>query len=331
MNHTRTIGLLRRVTVVLLVLIVWQHACHAGKRGPGKYSGVVVFDRWDACTLYSGIYLMYVSEKVKEGLRQYKGQAVEIDASEVEQVVNPGDGLIRAFTYLGPARDNPRANAVSGLTLKASIEPGENGKGAIAVISVEHLGKEGIDIHTGDLAPTLLTKLKQANAGSFRQSDGPSYALVTRQAIQVGPGDYREKRDLSDMPFSMTIRAETGAAQVLHLQPGDKRRLQIEFELPDGEYEFLCGLWRRGSPVAVHSQQSVSLRYQSRRRDYSGCAPQKMTDTVQEREPRSARLTLEANSQRWRRVASERALMEDFRDCSAVDAPLSPASPPNRG
>ena len=38
----------------------------AGIRGPGIYNGVVIFDRWGACYLYSGVYLMPVSEKVKD-------------------------------------------------------------------------------------------------------------------------------------------------------------------------------------------------------------------------------------------------------------------------
>ena len=78
--------------------------CEAGIRSTGKYCGVAVFDRWDGCTLYSGAYVMYVSEKTKEGLRKYAGQAVAIDAKEVDQPHNPGDGLIGKFEYLGLRR-----------------------------------------------------------------------------------------------------------------------------------------------------------------------------------------------------------------------------------
>ena len=38
----------------------------AGIRGPGKYNGVVFYDRWDNCYLFSGVYLMYISEGVKQ-------------------------------------------------------------------------------------------------------------------------------------------------------------------------------------------------------------------------------------------------------------------------
>lgn len=42
-------------TVVLCILSLCLNLpCRAGLRGPGKYCGVVVFDRWDSCTLYGG-------------------------------------------------------------------------------------------------------------------------------------------------------------------------------------------------------------------------------------------------------------------------------------
>ncbi len=89
-----------RVSVAFcLVVLLWAPLCGAGRRGPGKYCGVAVFDRWDGCTLYSGVYLMYVSEKTKESLRKYAGQAVQIDAKEVYQPINPGDGRIGKFEY----------------------------------------------------------------------------------------------------------------------------------------------------------------------------------------------------------------------------------------
>src|SRR5579863_6398400 len=81
-------------------------AAIGGIRGPGKYSGVVIFDRWGGCILFSGVYLMYVSDSVKDQLREYEGQAIEIDALidalEVKQPINPGDGLIRRLKILGP-------------------------------------------------------------------------------------------------------------------------------------------------------------------------------------------------------------------------------------
>src|ERR1700693_3441510 len=74
-------------------------------RGPGKYNGVVIFDRWDGCHLFGGVYDMEVSEKVKELLRPYNGQAILVDAKEVFQPMNPGDGLTTKLEVLGPAEE----------------------------------------------------------------------------------------------------------------------------------------------------------------------------------------------------------------------------------
>ena len=59
--------LLPCVTLILLT-IGFALLANAGLRGPGKYSGVVVFDRWDNCFLLSGPYITYISENVKKEL-----------------------------------------------------------------------------------------------------------------------------------------------------------------------------------------------------------------------------------------------------------------------
>ena len=96
---------------------------NAGIRGPGKYSGVVIFDRWDGCILFSGVYLMYISERVKDQLREYDGQAIELDALEVFQPKNPGDGLIQKLKVLGPAPPSNSPFTFEGISLDAQPRP----------------------------------------------------------------------------------------------------------------------------------------------------------------------------------------------------------------
>src|SRR5690349_24452373 len=95
-------SLLPAIANFLLVLLMSSFLI-AGIRGPGRYSGVVFFDRWGGCILFSGVYLMYISEEVKDSLRSYEGQAIGIDAQQVVQPLNPGDGLIKRFKIVGPA------------------------------------------------------------------------------------------------------------------------------------------------------------------------------------------------------------------------------------
>ena len=84
----------QRLFSPVLLIAALVSVASAGIRGPGKYCGAVVFDRWDACTLYSGIYVMYITEAEKEKLREHAGRWVQIDAKKVHQPTNPGDGLI---------------------------------------------------------------------------------------------------------------------------------------------------------------------------------------------------------------------------------------------
>jgi len=103
----------------MMLATMWSSVrCEAGARAPGKYCGVVVFDRWGGGTLYSDIAVMYVSEKTKEELRAYAGQSIQIDAKEVCQPKNPGDGRIGKFEYLGPAPETRSWVKLKGLRLR---------------------------------------------------------------------------------------------------------------------------------------------------------------------------------------------------------------------
>jgi hypothetical protein len=82
---------------VALILLTLRFAllANAGLRGPGKYSGVVVFDRWHTCFLLSGPYITYISENVKNDLRPYTGKAIQVDASDARHMSsdNPDEFL----------------------------------------------------------------------------------------------------------------------------------------------------------------------------------------------------------------------------------------------
>src|SRR5688572_1613557 len=91
-----------------------------GIRSPGKYCGAVLFDRWDGCYLYSGIYVMYVAEAVKEDLRGHAGQWVQVDAIDVWQPHNPGDGRINRFRVIGAAPADRNWVPIDGLALRAT-------------------------------------------------------------------------------------------------------------------------------------------------------------------------------------------------------------------
>jgi hypothetical protein len=67
-------------SIVILPCIVAAVSTFGSARGPREYSGVVIFDRWGVCHLYSGVYLMEISEKVKASLRPFQSKAVRVNA-----------------------------------------------------------------------------------------------------------------------------------------------------------------------------------------------------------------------------------------------------------
>jgi hypothetical protein len=225
-----------RFLVVVLCATVLAVSVRSGERTPGKYSGVVVFDRWGGCTLYSGVYVMYVSERVKEKLRPYDGKAVRIDAKGVDQPMNPGDGLITDLTYLGEAPE-PSASGwfhLSGLSLRATPSFKDGEKPSI-VISVKNTGKDEATVHGSELAPTLLMKCKKPFV-----ADGPSHAILTRQAFIVGDEPRKDGRGwIENEPYSWQI--DEAVPKSFVLKSGEERRVRITFDLPPGEYDFLAG------------------------------------------------------------------------------------------
>lgn len=217
--------------------------CKAGVRFPGPYCGVVIFDRWDGCILYSGIYVMYVSEKTKEGLRKYGGQAVKILAREVYQPENPGDGLIGKFEYLGAASKEKTRDWIKleGIKLESSVRVGQDGR-AIAVMTIRNKGKVPVRIFSTELGFTLLMKFSTSKR-FFEPSDGPSFALITRQSFRPMPCKlhWKGKGGSEDIPFFWTIGKENALPSKFTIAPGKKKRIDILLDIPDGQYDFLCG------------------------------------------------------------------------------------------
>src|SRR5919112_755048 len=117
---------------------VFHLSARAGIRAPGKYSGVVFFDRWDTCVLINGRYVTYVAEGVKEELRKYAGVAVQIDASDVVQPMNPGDALVRKYKLLGLAPEPDERYALDSVHIRIRDDVGGTGRVAF-VVSIDNL------------------------------------------------------------------------------------------------------------------------------------------------------------------------------------------------
>jgi hypothetical protein len=216
-------------------------------RGPGKYNGTVIFDRWGGCHLYSGAYDMEISESVKELLRPYAGRSVLIDAKQVFQPINPGDGLITKLEVLGPAEETTSATfghppKLDDLSLKVLANfTAENGPELILELRNTGAVKRGVDIEA--LGPTLLAK-KQENE-CLSPSDGPSVVAITRTNInfmhQYPASGGSCVIDGKGRTIRMWLPPGIVIPKTFDLDPGQSIDIPLRFELSQGEYEFLAG------------------------------------------------------------------------------------------
>lgn len=231
---------MRRITILAAAIVLESAVCLAGIRAPGKYDGVVIFDRWDGCTLYSGIYLMYVSESVKEQLRPDAGECVQIDATQVEQPMNPGDGLIKKFTILDPPPAKPGESPGE---LKITSAPAfEDGQMPEVVIRAQNVGDKPFTLRLDSLAPTLLVR-RSKDGQWWSPSDGPSVAAVTRQSFWIGTDGPRMTGANPAWHWEVVAPRRLEENEVV-LEPKAVFEIRLSFKLPAGEYDFLAGYGR---------------------------------------------------------------------------------------
>jgi hypothetical protein len=221
---------------------------HAGMRGRGKYSGVVVFDHWDTCFLLSGVYIMYISGDAKERLRPYAGTSIQIDASEVLQPVNPGDGLIQSYEILGPASESPNDPVADGLRIEAKSDFGTRGAPSFA-ITVRNTGDMKIRVTASELGPTLLGPKW---IGPFSPSNGDSEAWITRSELTRPSKASWTSADGSIISASYKTDPSCHLPDHIDLGPRESVSCRIIVEIPPGQYQFMVGYGG-----GVHQSKSI--------------------------------------------------------------------------
>lgn len=226
-------------TTICLLIGIMIAPLRAGIRGPGKYSGVVFYDRWDNCILFDGVYLMYISEAVKEMLRSHQGQSVEIDAQEVYQPMNPGDGLIRKFTLLGSSVGKAGLPSITGIELKVTRDIADKGPTTL-IVDIRNSGLSDISLYSGSLGFAVLASINKQDF-VFNPSDGPSYAVITRASLAAPEGRSELRVDGDLRTYAWRIEQSYLLPRVLKLGVEQTLRTKVGLYLPRGEYQFIAG------------------------------------------------------------------------------------------
>ncbi len=233
---------------LVMLFVCCVLVAQAGLRGPGKYCGVVVFDRWDTCFLLSGPYITYISEDVKNELRPYAGKAMQVDASSVFQPGNPGDALIRKYTIVGPAPDTQHWATVDGLELIATSDFGPDGKPTF-LIEVRNSSRSTIKVDSHEVGPVLLGPVSKS---PFLASDGNSMAVITRGSL-ANASSWGSTVDGVTHSYTYTIDATIRPPEQFQLNPGQSMKARITFEVSPGQYQFLFGYGG-----GVHEEKSLA-------------------------------------------------------------------------
>jgi hypothetical protein len=206
--------------------------------GPGKYCGVVVFDRWDTCYLVSGPYLNYVASDVKSELVRYKGQAIQVDASEV---ASGGlsrflpDPMILRYQVLGPAPE-PKWIKIDGLQLAVIPAFGRYTRPQF-LIEIRNVGKSPVTIHRSNMG-VLLFKAEKELPETYR-SDDHSVALISRSGIEEA--SYMSTASVGDQRTSWgyIVDTTTRPPASFVIAPRQSVRTRIRFKLYFGQYQFM--------------------------------------------------------------------------------------------
>ena len=250
----RRVVLHRHPFQALCVVFISALACsviltaRAGLRGPGKYCGVVVFDRWDTCFLLSGPYITYISDAVKNELRPYKGAAMQVDASEVVQPINPGDALIRKYEIIGPAPDTRHWVMLDGLELVAESDFGPHGVPTF-LIEIRNAGDKPVKVDSSELGPALLGLSPK---GPFCASDSKSGAWITRGDL-VNSSSWESGSGSVKYSASYTIDPKSRPPERFQLAPGQSKKFRVTFKVPPGQYQFMVGYGG-----GVHEEKSLA-------------------------------------------------------------------------
>jgi len=199
---------------------------------------------------------MYVSEHVKKRLRPFSGQAIELDALDVFQPQNPGDGLIRKLKVIGPAR--PRESPFTFQGIELSAQPGAHGSEIEVELTVTNHNDVTARIDTSEIGFAVLAERID---GVSTPSDGPYMAVITGANALLPKGTWGHGTTEKLYSYSYAIDHETKLPRTFELAAHESRSTRIAFQLPAGHFQFFAGYGGgvHESELSVSNPVSIDL------------------------------------------------------------------------
>lgn len=224
----------RFIPILCLLASLFVATASAYLFGPGKYSGVVVFDRWGTCYLMSGPYVNYVASEVKSELLSYNGRAIEVDASKVDAFgFVDSDPMIRKYKIIGPA-PAPKRNQLDGLRLVAVQTFGQLSKPQFLIEFLNN-GKFPIRLDRDEIGILLFEPAKPGRNNSY---DG-SNLLISRSGIDPGSHISSQQIDGLKTAWGYIVDPNTRPPSLFSIAPGQSIKTLIRFKVEPGPYQFM--------------------------------------------------------------------------------------------
>ena len=250
------------ITVIVLLLAACSLSQAGPLGGPGKYNGVVIFDRWDACYLYSGALVMPVSEVTKSRLREFEGKFVLLDVEKVNPATWANGDLIVQIRAIEPGKAiDPKAPIFDGLVLRTSLDA-HHGPAQVN-LAIANAGKKALRLNLDQLGITLFVRKDTGQAGLYASSDGPSFAASRSSLDSAKYGLVSEYGGIAKYAIARQPANSfpTSGVWILNIEPGKRRIIPLKFSIPPGEYEFLAGFGGRmhESPVVVSNRTDFKV------------------------------------------------------------------------
>lgn len=201
--------------------------------GPGKYCGVVVFDRWGTCFLINGTLITYVAADVKGDLLSYKDTAVQVDASDVSRAGPLGqDPMIHKYKVIGPAPE-PKWLTIDGLQLVAANDFGPSNRPEFA-IEIRNAGKSSVKVDRSEIGVLLFTAEPESST-----SGDASIALIARAGIDQASSMSYERAGNRRSSWGYIVDMKTQPPAHFVVAPGRSVRIRVRFKLKPGQYQFM--------------------------------------------------------------------------------------------
>lgn len=232
----------------LLALLLFALTTRAGLIAPsGEFPGTYVVNRWGVKLFTNGTSTLFVSDEAAVAFAPFVNQSVILDAREVEQIMNPGAGVIRAVNKVTPTASSPPVT----LTVAIAKPNVEAGKDVTAAVTLENRTGQPVRIIPRYIEMAITTD-NRVEPNGFKSPDNKAYwyyydaTSFSQNILRVASHHFRPNWSAEQMV--QTGKGITRVSQpgdnnpILEMAPGASFTAEVSFgkELSAGSYELFA-------------------------------------------------------------------------------------------